>query len=654
MWRPKLIYSINIRLALTLLFLGVSYVYGQEVDRKGQEYRPLYHFSPAKGWMGDPDGLIHFNKMYHLFWWGHAVSNDLVHWKELPRPMKEGLGFSYFSGSVVVDKENTSGFGNSSMIAFYTRHVPGDSLPETQAISLSKNEGLSFEYYAKNPVLDINKVYFRDPQVFWYEKDKSWRMVVSRPDIQQVQIYQSTDLKKWVFCSSFGGLGAKNSFWECPDLFEVPIAGSQRKKWVLIIGRGPNRVQYFVGDFDGKTFVPDRQITDYLSLGKGITGTVFKDFEGELSKWTDVPYNKTSAVAGATDYLGSSYLTIGKDPNAQGRSKSLPFTIKSKAINFLVMGGKHRDSTCVNLLVDGKVVKTETGDDTKVFKWSGWDVRPWLGKSAQLEVVDLSSNPKTGFIAIDHILFSDQLTNQHLEHALWLDNGPDYYATRTWRDYDRKSGAADSLFAIGWMGNWDYAGKVPSKWGKGFQSLPRMMTLKETPLGFRILQQPIPQLAKLRTNGVHQEKLLIKGAQSITGFAPQQNSYELDATFTAGTGTAFGFNLLVGEGRKLELRYDPQLGELTVDRRNCSNYLTDASFTKSFATKFSVPLSLSQGKLRLHIFVDRSSVEIFANGGEKVVSATTFSSDHQLGLEAFSEGGTTILDLHAWQLNSIW
>jgi sucrose-6-phosphate hydrolase SacC (GH32 family) len=644
----------SIRLALTLLMLSGSYAHGQGLDRKAEEYRPLYHFSPAKGWMGDPDGLIHYNNTYHLYWWGHAISKDLVYWKELPRPMKEGLGFSYFSGSVVVDKENASGFGKESMIAFYTRHVPGDTLPETQSISVSKNQGQNFEYYEGNPVLDINKVFFRDPQVFWYEKDKSWKMVVSRPDVQEIHIYQSTDLKKWNFCSSFKGLGAKNSFWECPDLFEVPIEGSQKKKWVLIIGRGPNRVQYFVGDFNGKTFVTDRQIADYLSFGKGIAGSIFEDFEGKSSKWGNLQDSKLSSVTGAKDFLGKSYLSIGNNSGAQGRSKSLPFTIGNKAINFLVMGGNHRDSTCVNLLVDGKVVKTETGDNTKVFKWTGWDVRPWLGKKAQLELVDLSSDLNTGFIAIDHVMFSNQLTNQHLEHALWLDDGPDYYATRTWRNYDQKKGSTDSLFAIGWMGNWDYARLAPSKWGKGFQSIPRVMTLKETSLGLRILQQPIPRLAKLRTKGIHNNKLLIKGTKPLKGFSPQLNSYEIDATFTVGTGKAFGFNLLVGEGRKLELRYDPQVGELTVDRRNCTNFLADTSFTKSFATKFSAPLSLNNAKLRLHVFVDRSSIEIFANDGEKVISATTYSSDNQLGLEIFSELGTTAIDIHAWELKSIW
>ena len=105
--------------------------------------------------------------------------------------MKEGLGFSYFSGSVAVDKANTSGFGKNSMIAVFTKHLPGDSLPETQALSVSKDQGVSFEYYKENPVLDIGKIYFRDPQVFWFEKEKLWKMVVSRPDVQEIQFYES-------------------------------------------------------------------------------------------------------------------------------------------------------------------------------------------------------------------------------------------------------------------------------------------------------------------------------------------------------------------------------------------------------------------------------------------------------------------------------
>src|SRR5690606_23219741 len=156
---------------------------------------------------------------------------------------------------------------------FYTKHFPGDSIPETQAISVSNDNGLSYHYYEHNPVLDINEVFFRDPQVFWHKPDQKWKMVVSLPDVQQIHIYESNDLRICVLCSRFGDMSPKNSFWECPDLFERPVSGqNDESKWVMLIGRGPNRVQYLVGAFDGKTFVPGGKIVDYLHTGTGLRG----------------------------------------------------------------------------------------------------------------------------------------------------------------------------------------------------------------------------------------------------------------------------------------------------------------------------------------------------------------------------------------------
>ena len=230
---------------MAVLLAVLTYAQDTPRDTMQEKYRPQYHFSPKKGWIGDPDGLVFTDGLFHLYWWGHAVSRDLVHWEEQPYPMKGGDGsFSYFSGSVVVDRDNTGGFGKNSMIAFYTKHFRGDSLPETQAISVSDDGGLSYHYYEHNPVLDINKVFFRDPQVFWHEPSKMWKMVISLPDVQQIHTYESSDLKQWHYSRTFGDLGAKNSFWDCPDLFEHPVLGSDgTKKWVILIGRGPNRVQ---------------------------------------------------------------------------------------------------------------------------------------------------------------------------------------------------------------------------------------------------------------------------------------------------------------------------------------------------------------------------------------------------------------------------
>ena len=330
-----------------------------------QKYYPQYHFRPAAGWIGDPDGLVYTDSLFHLFWWGHATSPDLVHWTEHPQPMKGGDGtFSYFSGSVAVDNHNTAGFGRKSMVAVFTRHYPGDTLPETQALAVSTDGGTVFNYYAQNPVLDINRIFFRDPQVFWYAPGKLWKMVVSVPDIQQIHIYESADLKSWKFCSAFDGLGAKNSFWECPDLFELSVAGTGQKKWVMLIGRGPNRVQYFVGDFNGKTFTPDSLTAAYLTSGTGLSGTVFEDFEQGLGNWKPTG-NFAGKEPPAVDYLGNSYVATPAQKPSAGRLTSQTFNIQSNAINFLIAGSNKPGSTCINLVVDGKTLRSTTGDNTK-------------------------------------------------------------------------------------------------------------------------------------------------------------------------------------------------------------------------------------------------------------------------------------------------
>ncbi|RVU00417.1 hypothetical protein EOD41_13135 [Mucilaginibacter limnophilus] len=643
-----------------MLFMAAAMVervaaQNQAVAITQQKYFPQYHFRPLQGWIGDPDGLVYTDSTFHLFWWGHATSKDLVHWQEQPHPMKGDDGsFSYFSGSVAVDHDNTSGFGHKSMIAVFTRHFAGDSLPETQVLSISTDGGQVFNYYKDNPVLDIKKIFFRDPQVFWYEPAKLWKMVVTVPDIQQIHIYESKDLKSWTFCSKFEGLGAKNSFWECPDLFELPVIGTKQKKWVLLIGRGPNRVQYFVGNFDGKKFTPDTKTAEYLKTGKGLHATLFENFENGLTKWKVEGNAFAINTSEAVDNLGSGYAGTSTKASSTGKLISPKFTIKNNAINFLLAGGKHRDSTCINLVVNSKVVRATTGDNTKVFKWNGWDVRDLKGKKAHIEIVDKNGGANNAFIAVDHVIFSDKLMNQQLEHTTWLDYGPDYYATRTWRNYDKNRSFGDTVFAISWMGNWDYAGKIPSTWGKGFESVPRIMALKQTEAGYRVVQQPISALKQFRSKPYQVERLKVSGTKKL-GFQPERNSYELEAELKPTANSVFGLNLLVGDGRKLVLRYDPTISQITLDRTNCTDHTSDAEFTKLFAKKYSAPLSLQNGILKLHIFVDQSSIEIFTNDGEVVLSAVTYPSENQTGIELFVENGETMLNkLTAWGLNSIW
>jgi sucrose-6-phosphate hydrolase SacC (GH32 family) len=564
--------------------------------------------------------------------------------------------FSYFSGSAVVDKNNTAGFGKNKVIAVYTRHYPGDSLPETQAISVSHNDGFEFQYYEKNPVLDINSKSFRDPQVFWYAPDKKWKMVVALANEHKIPIYESADLKNWTYCSTFGNIGAESASWECPDLFQLPVEGTTEKKWVMIIGRGPNKVQYFVGDFNGKTFIPDADLSAFINKGKGLKGQVFEDFEGnEFRNWQTKGESFSQHSTGAVDNLGRGYAGDLSQNISTGSLRSAKFRINKKAINFLIAGGQQNDSLNIRLVVNGKVVRSATGDNTKVFRWRGWDVQELKGNDAFLEITDQSINGRNGAIAIDHIMFSDNLLNLQAEHTLWMDYGEDFYATRTYRNYDENKKMGDSVILLSWLGNWKYARILPTTWGSGFQSIPRSISLKKFPEGIRLLQTPLGILKSLRKDHVQINARVITGNQEIKEFKPTKNTYEIEATFNANTSAVFGFNLLVGEGRKLMISYDPNTSILCIDRTNCSDYLSNDDFTKRFATKMYAPVEKENNKLKLHLFVDQSSVEIFTNQGKEVISLVTYQSPNQLGIELFSQGGSTkLLSFDAWQLSSIW
>lgn len=240
-----------------------------------ERFRPQYHFSSQKNWINDPNGLVYHNGEYHLFYqhnpfgniwghmsWGHSVSKDLVKWKPLPLALKEERGKMAFSGSVVVDTKNTSALGkkkeNPPMVAVFTAH---DSINQSQYLAFSNDKGRSWNSFAGNPVLDLNKRDFRDPNVFWYEQTKQWVMMVSMPIEKMISIYTSPNLKQWTFQSNFGPIGDTSGVWECPDLFQVPIAGEpNKKKWVLLISQNSS-MQYYVGEFDGKKFYNENSPT---------------------------------------------------------------------------------------------------------------------------------------------------------------------------------------------------------------------------------------------------------------------------------------------------------------------------------------------------------------------------------------------------------
>ncbi len=249
----------------------------------GEPYRSQFHFTPAQNWMNDPNGLVYYDGEYHLFYqynpfgntwghmsWGHAVSKDLVHWQHLPVALQEEDGIMIFSGSAVVDKKNTSGFGteqNPPMIAIYTGHQDREGVVrQDQRIAYSLDNGRSWTKYSDNPVIDEGLADFRDPKVFWHKASEKWVMAVALSKEQKIRFYGSTNLKEWSLLSEFGPAGAADDLlWECPDLFELPVEGnsSGQTKWVLQVDVNPGSVaggsggQYFVGEFDGRRFVQD-------------------------------------------------------------------------------------------------------------------------------------------------------------------------------------------------------------------------------------------------------------------------------------------------------------------------------------------------------------------------------------------------------------
>ena len=235
-----------------------------------EKYRPLYHFTSQYGWMNDPNGMVYADGTYHLFYqynpygarwgnmhWGHAISKDLVNWEYQPTAIAPDKLGAIFSGSAVIDHDNTAGFGKGAMIAIFTS--AGDR--QTQSIAYSLDGGKTFTKYEGNPVLsDANIIDFRDPKVFWHAPSKQW--VMSLATTQTITFYGSKNLKEWTPLSEFGeGLGGHGGVWECPDLFPLTYEG--KTKWVLFVSinpGGPNggsATQYFIGDFDGKTFTPD-------------------------------------------------------------------------------------------------------------------------------------------------------------------------------------------------------------------------------------------------------------------------------------------------------------------------------------------------------------------------------------------------------------
>ena len=283
-------------LALLFAVTSCSSVANHATD---EPFRSVYHHTPEANWMNDPNGMFYdeANGIWHLYYqyypegtvwgpmhWGHSTSQDLIHWEHQPIAIYPDENGMIFSGSAVIDKNNTAGFGENAIVAIYT----SASETQKQSIAYSLDGGITFTKYEGNPVLLGDIIDFRDPKVFWDEQSNQWIMTLACQ--QEVRFYGSPDLKNWQLVSRFGeGYGAHGGVWECPDLVQL---GDQ---WVLIVNLNPggpfggSATQYFVGNWDGKTFtcIDDPTETKWLDYGKDHYATV---------TWHNAPDNRVVAL----------------------------------------------------------------------------------------------------------------------------------------------------------------------------------------------------------------------------------------------------------------------------------------------------------------------------------------------------------------------
>ena len=806
-----------------------------------EQYRPQFHYTPAKNWMNDPNGMVFYEGEYHLFYqhnpsgnqwgnmsWGHAVSPDMVHWTELPVAIAHDDEEMVFSGSAVIDTDNTSGFGtkdNPAMVAVYTRLDKATGI-QSQALAYSTDRGRTFTKYADNPVIDIGSRDFRDPKVFWYEEGQEWIMSVALSAERKVAFYRSSNLKTWEHLSDFGPAGATGGVWECPDLFPLPVDGDKKKtRWVLLVNINPGGIaggsanQYFTGTFDGKRFVSDDKpyvaptgrdvgsfddgtyggwapdgtavgtapatgnlpgqggVSDWVGTGlansfndfDGGTGTltspeftldagylnfkvgggkhpyvpgstlnpsppagdVFADFEGTTfgSGWVATgDFAGTGPVKGTigdqqhvSGYLGEQLVNTFIDhDNSQGTITSPEFTVAKSHINLLVGGGNHpwttSEPTSVDLLVDGKVVRSATGANNEALNWTSWDVSAYAGKKATIQVVDKNAGG-WGHINVDHIMFSDEaaapravdtsvrlvVDGQVVRTATGSDS-----ETLDWNGWDVRSlqgKSARIVLADNNTGGWGHIladqfslSDTPARssvqrahWVDYGKDNYAGVTFNDAPAGRRVMigwmnnweysgsiptdpwrsAMTVPRELGLRSSGTgvrlvqqpvaelqslrEDATLSAKNLPVPAGSRPlpaEGTAYELAATFAPGTASEFGVKVRTGNGQETRIGYDRSAGEVFVDRTASG----DVGFSTDFPGVHRAPLAVGPtGEVTLRVLVDWSSVEVFGQDGSVAITDQIFPDPGSDGLEAFARDGSAVLkSVKVTPLRSSW
>ncbi|KAJ5930348.1 exoinulinase InuD [Penicillium verhagenii] len=674
-------------------------------------YRPQYHFTPAKDWMNDPNGLLYHDGIYHLFFqynlggetwgnisWGHATSRDLTHWEQQPvallaRGYPNNVTEMFFSGSAVVDNDNTSGFGKNGktpLVAMYTSYYPYEQvLPsgktvqanqQAQSIAYSLDDGMTWTTHDEaNPViLDPPAPYedqflnFRDPNIFWHAPTENWIAVLSLAELHMLVIYTSKDLKNWSMASEFGPVNAVGGAWECPNLFPLPVDGSQNHtKWVAMIGVNPggppgtigSGTQYVIGDFNGTTFNADAD-----NVYSGVTplpsdSIIFANFEGTGS-FADLGWNATGDLVGqspahgtlpgqspVTGYLGKRLVnTFLNGDVTTGTLTSTPFTISMNYINFLIGGGDDINNTAVYLKVDGKIVRSATGANSETLLWQSWDVSDLLNQTAAIEIVDTATTG-WGHINVDEISFSNSIARSQV--ANWVDLGPDFYAAQGYNGL-----STPERIVIGWMNNWQYGGLIPTSPWRSAMSIPRLLSLKTIGEKPALVQAPAENWATLIDHNYRERSWLSmnEGTEPLgrTGKA-MKIELEFSDRSPAASGTS-QFGIIVRATADLtqqtRVGYDFATKEVFIDRSKSGN----VSFESTFASTYSTPLASNvDGKINMLLYVDWSSIELFGGDGETTMTTQIFPSDSATYSQIFSTGGdTTNVRLRIAQISSTW
>lgn len=402
-----------------------------------EKYRPVYHHTPAWGWMNDPNGMFYKDGVWHLYFqhnpygsqwenmtWGHSTSTDLLHWTFQGAPVEADAWGTIFSGSAVVDHNNTSGFGKGAVVAMYTS--AGEN--QTQSIAYSNDNGQTFTKYAGNPVLTSNTPDYRDPHVFWNEDVKRWNMIMAEG--QHMDIYSSADLKEWKLESQFGAeYGNHGGVWECPDLMKMKVRGTDQYKWMLLCNINPggpfggSATQYFVGQFDGHKFTCESapEVTKWMDYGKDHYATVTFDNAPDgrrvamawMSNWqyaNQVPtmqYRSANSVPRDLDlyeYQGQTYCGVTPSPElAAARPKKATKTL-TEACEMVVTLKGNATITLANdkgeqvvMTYDEKsrtfaMDRTKSGQKEFSDDFAALTVAPVHGKMSQLRLfIDRSS-----------------------------------------------------------------------------------------------------------------------------------------------------------------------------------------------------------------------------------------------------------------------